>query len=183
MYFKVWRDRSRRPSWRVGTARDLARVLGAALAPAFCLIPAGCGPAHENGVVGTVDLGDDFVAPDLQLDEAFFDCKIQPEVLTKHSCATGGSGEKGSCHDSRSALRLVATDAPAPCDKNGNVVGAVPDAYKANFEAVRFSVQSDPLSSPLYLRPLNRASHPRMIFGENDPAAKLIVEWIAGASK
>jgi hypothetical protein len=128
-------------------------------------------------------LGDDFVAPELQLDEAFFYCRIQPEVLTKHSCASGGPGEKGSCHDSRSALRLTATDAPSPCSKQGAVVGPVPDAYKANFEAVRFSVQSDPLSSPLYLRPLNRASHPRMIFGENDPAAKLIVQWIAGANK
>jgi hypothetical protein len=142
-----------------------------------------CGPARENGVLGSVDLGDDFVAPQLQLDEAFFYCRIQPDVLTKHSCATGGNGEQGRCHDSHSALRLLATDAPAPCDKHGAVVGPVPDAYKANLEAVRFSVQSDPLSSPLYLRPLNRASHPRMVFGENDPAAQLIVEWIAGANK
>jgi hypothetical protein len=143
----------------------------------------GCGSAQDNGVVGTVDLGGDFVAPDLQLDESFFYCHIQPEVFTKYSCATGRSGENGSCHENHSALRLVATNAPAPCDKQGAVVGQVPDAYKANFEAARFSVQSDPLSSPLYLRPLNRASHPRPIFGENDTAAKLIVQWISGANK
>jgi hypothetical protein len=134
-------------------------------------------------VLGSVDLGDDFVAPDLQLDESFFYCRIQPEVLNKYSCAGGAQGERGSCHDSRSALRLMASDEPAPCNKDGAVVGQVPDAYKANFEAVRFSVQSDPLSSPLYLRPLNRASHPRTIFSENDQAAKLIVQWIAGAAK
>lgn len=148
----------------------------------MCLL-CGCGSAQDNGIVGTVDLGDDFVAPDLQLDESLFYCRVQPEVLTKYSCATGGSGEKGSCHESHSALRLVGTNAAPPCDKRGVVVGQVPDAYKANFEAVRFSVQSDPLSSPLYLRPLNHASHPRAIFSESDPAAKLIVEWISGASK
>jgi len=134
-------------------------------------------------VLGTVDLGDDFVAPQLQLDEAFFYCKIQPQVLTKYGCATGRGDEKGGCHDSRSSLRLIATDDPPPCDKSGALVGAIPDAYKANFEAVRFAVQSDPLTSPLYLRPLNHASHPRAIFGENDPAAQLIVEWISGANR
>ena len=142
----------------------------------------GCGSTQDNGVLGTVDLGDDFVAPDLQLDSDFFYCRIQPEVLTKYSCATGKSGEAGSCHDSRSAMRLIDTKAPPPCDKSGAVVGPIPDAYQMNLEAVRFAVQSDPLSSPLYLRPLNRASHPRQIFDENDPAAKLIVEWISGAT-
>jgi hypothetical protein len=142
---------------------------------------AACGPAHQNGVVGTVDLGDDFVAPDLQLDEEFFFCRIQPEVFTRHSCAGGEVGEAGGCHDSRSAMRLVQTDAPAPCDANGKVVAPVPDAYRANLDAARFGVQSDPLSSPLYLRPLNRASHPRAIFAADDPAAQLIEAWIAGA--
>ena len=90
---------------------------------AIALLPAAaCGPAHENGVAGTVDLGDDFVAPDLQLDDAFFYCRIQPEVLTRHSCATGDSGEEGSCHSAASALRLregdgrsarLATERPA----------------------------------------------------------------------
>jgi hypothetical protein len=140
------------------------------------------GCASDNGLSGTVALGDDFVAPDLQLDTDFFFCRIQPDVLTRHSCASGDDGESGSCHDSRSALRLIDTDAPAPCDDDGAVVDAVPDDYQANLDAVRFAVQSDPLSSPLYLRPLNRASHPRQIFDDNDDAAKLIVEWISGAT-
>ena len=131
-------------------------------------------------MTGTVDLGDDFVAPDLQLDETFFFCRIQPDVLTRHSCAGGAPGEAGSCHDARSALRLLASDAPPPCD--GDVlVDDVPDAYRANFDAIAFSVQSDPLTSPLYLRPTGRASHPRAIFGVDDAAAELIVEWISGA--
>jgi hypothetical protein len=153
-----------------------------ATAAILSLLFGGCA-TDDNGVLGTVDLGDDFVAPDLQLDEDFFYCRIQPEVLTEHSCATGASGEGGSCHDSRSALRLLDTDAPPPCDADGFVVDSVPDAYAQNLEAVRFSVQSDALTSPLYLRPINRASHPREIFDSNDPAADLILEWIAGATE
>jgi hypothetical protein len=133
--------------------------------------------------LGTVDLGDDFVAPELQLDSDFFYCRIQPEVLTKFSCASGATGENGSCHNSRSALRLAATDMTAPCDADGVVVGIIPAEYEANYEAIRFSVQSNALDSPLYLRPLGRASHPRIIFDENDPAADLIVEWISGGAR
>jgi hypothetical protein len=140
----------------------------------------GCAASSDNGFTGSVELGDDFVAPDLQLDDDFFLCRIQPEVLTRHSCATGATGESGSCHDSRSALRLVDTDAASPCDGDGRVVGAIPDAYARNLRAVPFSVQSDPLTSPLYLRPLGRASHPRTIFDEGDAAADLIIRWISG---
>jgi hypothetical protein len=153
-------------------------MAGAVLAGALCL--GGCGASSDNGFTGSVELGDDFVAPDLQLDEDFFVCRIQPEVLTRHSCATGASGESGSCHDSRSALRLLDTDVPAPCDADGRVVDAIPDAYTQNLERVQFSVQSDALTSPLYLRPLGRASHPRVIFDEGDASADLILRWIAG---
>lgn len=151
-------------------------------AVALCVVLGGCG-AQDNGVSGTIRLGDDFVAPDLQLDESFFYCRIQPDVLTRHSCATGEAGDSGGCHDSQSALRLVDSDAPPPCDAGGVLVDDVPDAYRANFEAVGFSVQSDPLTSPLYLRPTGQASHPRTIFGEDDEAAQLIVEWISGAAR
>jgi hypothetical protein len=140
-----------------------------------------CGPAESNGWLGTVDLGDDFVAPDLQLDESFFFCRVQPEVLARHSCAAGAAGEMGSCHDGNSALRLVASDDAPPCDDDGALIDDVPAAYSANFEAVSFSVQSDPLTSPLYLRPTGNASHPRTIFDEDDEAARLIVDWISGA--
>jgi len=139
--------------------------------------------AAQNGVTGTVDPGDNFVAPDLTLDESFFFCRIEPEVLQKHSCAGGGAGEQGTCHDSRSALRLrVHSDSP-PCDASGRVTGRVPDAYRADLEAVQFFVQSDPLTSPLYLRPTNRASHPRRIFDASDPAAKLITDWISAGAR
>jgi len=137
----------------------------------------------QNGVTGTVDPGDNFVAPDLTLDESFFFCRIEPDVLQKHSCAGGGAGEQGMCHDSRSALRLRVNTDPPPCDASGHVTGRVPDSYRADLEAVQYFVQSDPLTSPLYLRPTNQTSHPRRIFDESDAAAKLITEWISAGAR
>lgn len=130
---------------------------------------------------GTVDTGDNFVAPDLMLDEDFFYCRIQPEVITAHSCASGAAGEGGMCHSSMSALRLsptAETVAPPNCE-DGRVVGGVPDPYIDNFTAVQLSVQTDPLSSPFYRRPVGLDSHPRVIFPEGSPEADLIVQWIS----
>jgi hypothetical protein len=155
-------------SWR---SRRLA-----ALALALC---SGACEARDNGFIGSVDLGDDIIAPDVALDEETFVCRIQPDVLTRHSCASGMSGESGGCHDSRSALRLIATDEAPPCNDDGEIIDVVPDAYARNLEALRFTVQADPESSPLYLRPTGRAAHPRRIFDTSDDAAELIAEWIA----
>lgn len=139
--------------------------------------------AAENGVTGTVDPGDNFVAPDLALDESFFYCRIEPEVIERHGCVSGAAGEQGSCHDSRSALRLQAADLPPACDAAGRSVGAIPAAYTSNFDTVQYFVQSDPLTSPFYLRPLNLTSHPRRIFNADDPAAKLIEQWISAGAR
>lgn len=136
---------------------------------------------------GTVDRGDNFVAPELQIDEDRFYCEIQPMVVAPFKCAGGvGAAENGACHTQRSSLRLVLageTDPPPACTDNvPDDPSTIPASYKANFEAVRTSVQSDALSSPFYLRPIGRQSHPRVIFPETDPAALLILDWLnAGA--
>lgn len=128
---------------------------------------------------GTVDLGDNIVPPDLQLDEDFFYCEIQPNILTAKSCAGGDAGEGGTCHADRSALRLMETMDPPPMCEDGVVTGGSLSAdYIANFEAVRFTVQADPLSSPFYRRPTGLDSHPRVVFPEGDECALMIQEWI-----
>jgi hypothetical protein len=129
----------------------------------------------------TVDLGDNPPAPDLQLDEDFFYCRIQPEVISAQTCASGIAGEGGMCHSDNTSLRLnpaAETDAPPTCDGD-RVTGAVPPSYTENFQSVQFTVQSDPLSSPFYRRPVGLDSHPRIIFPEGSPEADLIVAWIA----
>jgi len=116
------------------------------------------------------------------LDEDFFYCRIQPEVINAHTCASGAAGEAGSCHSARSALRLevaAETDAPPACD--GDIlIGTEPASYRENFQAVQFTVQTDPLSSPFYRRPVGLDSHPRVMFAEGTPEAELIIEWIGG---
>jgi len=160
---------------RVGATTAAASVI------ALCSIAvSACG--EDNGFVGSVDLGSDVVPPEVVLDEETFVCVIQPEVLTRHSCASG-EGESGSCHASRSALRLVDAPEEPPCNGENQVIGSVPESYMRNFEAVRFAVQADPESSPLYLRPTGRAAHPRVIFGADDPAAELIASWIAQGTR
>lgn len=181
----------RRNAWQVGADDLICRVriwhpvlhmIRVSSAFAFSLVASACGAPPHHGFVGTVDLGDNFVAPDLALDEDFFYCRIQPEVIERFSCAGGASGEAGQCHDSRSALQLLDAPDRARCDRDGRLAAAAPDEYLANFEASQFFVQADPLTSPFLLRPTHMASHPRRIFAAGDPAARLITEWItAGA--
>lgn len=124
----------------------------------------------------TVDLGDNFVTPDVALDEDFFHCRIQPEIIAAHTCASGS----GECHSSRSVMRLdPAGEADAPPTCEGDMVtGTVPPSYQNNFAAVRPFVRMDALSSPFYLRPTQLESHPELEFTTDSPEALLIVEWI-----
>src|SRR5688500_899048 len=114
---------------------------------------------------GTVDPGENFVPPDVMIDDEFFYCEIQPNVVTRHTCASGGPGEAGSCHSARSAMLLLpaAEMAAAPACVDGELMpGAmVPMEYITNLERVMGSVQADPDFSPFYRRPLGRDSHPR----------------------
>ncbi len=133
---------------------------------------------------GTIDPGDNFIPPDRNLDEDFFFCEIQPNVISANSCASGEAGEAGDCHSSRSALRLSA-DAEMvvpPACMDGVPIEPVPQSYLDNLEAIQFTVQADPLSSPLYRRPLQLDSHPREIFAADSVEANLIIEWIGSGT-
>ncbi|MBX3249826.1 MAG: hypothetical protein KF901_21795 [Myxococcales bacterium] len=130
----------------------------------------------------TEPLGSNFVSPDPMVDEDFFHCRIQPEIIAAHRCASGGAGEGGACHSARSALRLEPageTDPPPACE--GDVlVGVPPLSYIQNFERVRFTLRADPFSSPFYRRPLALDSHPREIFSPSSGEADLVIEWLGG---
>lgn len=133
---------------------------------------------------GTVTLGDNISPPDLQLNEDFFYCVVQPQVIAANRCASGGMGEAGTCHSSRSAMRLLVaaeTDPPPTCDAMNHVTsaGSVPASYRQNLDAIRPEVQSDSLSSPIYRRPTKLDSHPRLIFMPTDPPAMIIDMWLS----
>lgn len=124
-----------------------------------------------------MDLGDHFEAPDLALDADFFYCVVQPEVIGEYRCATGAASDGGGCHSQKSALRLVEVDETARC-KDGRVLGSPPANAQVNFERVQPTVGVDPASSPFYVRPLGRASHPRAIFDEDSEPAQILRDWL-----
>ena len=133
--------------------------------------------ASELTAADTVDLGDNFEPPDFALDEDFFHCVIQPDVITKYKCSEGGAGDGDGCHASRSALRLVdVTEAPR-CS-NGRVIGVPPSDSIVNLERVRATIAGDAEASPFYRRPLGKDSHPRVIFDDRSQAADQIRQWI-----
>jgi hypothetical protein len=135
----------------------------------------GCTPT----AIDTIDLGDNFEAPELTLDEDFFYCEIQPNVISAMSCAEGGSGDSGGCHAQRSALRLIPVNEPARC-QDGRLIGAPITDAEVNLSHVRSSVGIDAESSPLYRRPLGLDSHPRQIFDAQSPQAALLRRWLSG---
>lgn len=153
-------------------ARTIARPLWLC---ALAFPPQACTPT----AVDTVDLGDNFEAPELTLDTDFFYCQVQPNVLSAMSCAEGGSGDGGGCHTERSALRLVPVDEAARC-QDDRLVGAPPAEAELNLERVRASIGVDAESSALYRRPLGLDSHPRPIFDAQSPEAMLLRRWLSG---
>jgi hypothetical protein len=136
---------------------------------------------HTPTVADTVDLGDHADPPEVAIDEATFHCVIQPQVLSAHSCGRGEAGEAASCHNSKSALRLIEVPVAAR-RRDGRVVGQIPAESLVNLEAVRTSVGLDAESSPLYRRPVGLDSHPRVVFAANSEPARLLREWLNGTA-
>lgn len=138
-----------------------------------------CAGACVPTAAETVDLGDNFAAPEIALDTDFYYCEIQPNVISASSCATGTSSDGGGCHSQKSALRLIEVPGEARC-QNGRVVGTPPPEAEVNLERVRAAVGADADASPLYRRPLGLDSHPRVIFDARSPEAGLLREWLNG---
>jgi hypothetical protein len=135
---------------------------------------------------GTVDPGDNFITPEVMVDDEYFYCEIQPNVITRNTCASGGAGEAGSCHTTRSALRLLAAaemaTAPACTDGRVNDPTTIPVEYMTNFDRVQFTVQSSLDRSPFYRRPVGIDSHPRQVFAPGSMEEMLIEEWLLRGS-
>jgi hypothetical protein len=144
-------------------------AVGVAIASSACETPT---------AADTVALGDNFEAPELTLDEDFFHCEIQPNVITSYRCSAGGAGDGGGCHAQKSALRLIDVPEPPRCQA-GRLIGAPPAESEVNLERVRAAIGVDADASPLYRRPLGLDSHPRVIFDARSQPAGLIRMWLS----
>ncbi len=151
------------------SGRTLASSAVVALALAAAAM-AGC---------GTVELGDNIVAPNVRVDEDRFYCEIAPQILQARSCATGGTAECSgmSCHSSTSSFRLNAMVTLPTC-VDGAPVDAVDPALQDDYRSVTLFLGSDASSSPFYRRPVREDSHPCAVFAETSAEADLIADWI-----
>lgn len=147
------------------------------LGPVFGLTVSACATPP---VADTVDLGDNFDAPEIALDQDFYYCEIQPNVISKGLCAQGAAGDGDGCHTQKSALRLIAVPSEARC-QDGRLIGTPPAEAEVNLERVRASIGPDADSSPLYRRPLGLDSHPRVIFDGRSQEAALLRQWLSGS--
>ena len=134
---------------------------------------------------GTVDAGVYEGVRDLKLDENYYYCVIQPQVITAKGCSAGNSGEgPASCHAQNTAMRLkdIGPDKP---DKSTACTGgkptlAVTQAERDNYAAAQLRASRDIESSALITRPTGQSNHPRTIFPSDSPEATLIRQWIKG---
>ena len=130
---------------------------------------------------GTVDPGTFEGVRDLKLDENFYYCVVQPQVITAKRCSPGDAGDpSGGCHASKSSMILVDIPTPVACSGT-RPTGTVSASERANYQATQLRVTRDPESAPLLARPTGKMDHPRVIFASNSPEADVIRAWIKGA--
>jgi hypothetical protein len=129
---------------------------------------------------GTVDLGTYEGVRDLRLDENYFYCVIQPQVLTPMRCAGGEPGDTGGCHSSNSAYRLAEIATSVSCASGTPT--AVPSAdERANYGSSVLRVNRDVESSPLLTKPTGKSGSHKVVFQPDSPEAALIRTWISRA--
>jgi len=130
---------------------------------------------------GTVDLGTYEGVRDIKLDEDYFYCVIQPQVLTAKKCAGGEPGDTGGCHSSNSSYRLAEVNASVAC-ASGKATGTPSTEERSNYAASSLRATRDPESSPLYAKPTGKSgSSHKVVFDATSPEAALIRTWISRA--
>lgn len=156
---------------RFGSA-SLGGIAATAIAVAWIGAGSGC---------GTTDLGTFQGVRDLSLNEDFYYCHVQPEVVTPQGCAAGGAGDPaGGCHSSKSSMILVQIDSPTPCT-NGRPQKAPTQDERANYQAAQLRASRNVEASPLLTYPTGQnPAHPRKIFDVHSTEADVIRKWIQG---
>lgn len=150
-----------------------------ALAFACLTFLSACG--EEGLFPTTVDPGPDYSIADLQFDEAFFYCQVEPRVMAAYSCGAGDMGQgdsRGGCHFNVTSFRLTDYAPPVAAGCQGNVIGSpVPGAARQNYQTSQARMRRDPEVAPLLQKPLKKVQHPRQIFSDDSDAAAAIREW------
>jgi len=135
-----------------------------------------------NAGCGTVDPGAYEGVRDLKLDENYFYCVVQPQVITPKKCSTGEAGEgAGSCHGSNTSMRIKEIAKSVDC-KDGKPTGTVTQEERDNYAAAQLRASRDVESAPILTFPTQKSAtlHPRQIFTSDSGEATIIRQWIKG---
>ena len=147
---------------------------GFAITVAWLCMGSGC---------GTTDLGTFQGVRDLKLDENFYFCHVQPEVITPQRCSPGAAGDgSGACHAEKSSMILADVETPTPCT-NGRPNSPPTNEERANYQAAQQRASRNVEASPLLTNPTGvNPAHPRKIFESDSPEANVIRAWIKGGT-
>ena len=150
-----------------GPATLRSALSGALLALPFAALPG-------LPACSTVEPGGDFQFAQVTYDEAYFYCRLEPQVILAHSCGPGEPADNNGCHAANTPFRLL-THAPVTC--NGLTPGSVPSEARNNYQFSQGEMALDVESAPLLTRPTQVLAHPRPMFALQSPEADLIRDW------
>ena len=110
-------------------------------------------------------------------DEIFFYCRVQPLVINITRCATGGN-----CHTNESPRMQASaetTDTPPPCGPD-EVLGPIPDSYRANYASSRTSIRPGNAAASSFLRRPMGSDHPVTVIFPGSLEEQIVTQWING---
>jgi hypothetical protein len=131
---------------------------------------------------GTVDPGAYEGVRDLKLDENYYYCVVQPQVVTPKKCSSGEAGEGASaCHGNNTSMRLKEVAKSVDCS-GGKPTATVSQEERDNYAAAQIRASRDVEAAPLLTYPTQQTGtlHPRQIFTSDSPEATIIRQWIKG---
>ena len=98
---------------------------------------------------GTTDLGAFEGVRDLKLDENFYFCHVQPEVITPQRCSPGAAGDgSGACHSTNPSMILADVETPTPCT-NGKPNTPPTTDERSNYQTAQLRASRDVEASKL----------------------------------
>jgi hypothetical protein len=134
----------------------------------------------------SVDPGPNFSIPNVQFDEDYFYCHVEPDFIFNKRCGSGDSSkdQPNSCHFNSSAVSNMVLIDHMPVDCGGGdhpvnrtQVGTGSDA-QANYGAVSLQMNKDYTAAPVYVRPSGSGGvlyHPRQIFPPTDQSVIMLL--------
>jgi hypothetical protein len=139
-----------------------------------------------------VDPGDNFVTNDIQFDQNYFYCHVEPGFISAYGCGPGDTSKgdpSSGCHYNPAYVSGMPLVMHNPIDCGGGDLPldptqvAIGSPAQQNFEAVSIDMTKDYTVAPIYTRPSSvngqpPSAHPRAVFDQSDATVvQLLATW------